>query len=316
MQYRPLGRSGLHVSVVGLGCNNFGLRATPENARAVIHKAIDVGVTFFDTADVYGNKGGSETLIGETLGARRQEVVLATKFGMPMNDGTGPTRKSGASRRYILDAVEASLKRLQTDWIDLYQLHRPDHGTPWDETLRALDQLVRDGKVRYIGASNLSAWQVVETQWLARELGTERFISEQDEYSLLKREAERELIPALAHHGVGLLPYWPLADGLLTGKYGAAQPLPEGSRLQRDPPRADRILTERNLRIVAALDGLAKAHGRSLLELAFSWLAAQPQVGSVIAGATRPEQVEQNARAADWVLDAATLARIDSITRA
>lgn len=308
---RSLGRSGLKVSLVGLGCNNFGGRIGLEASRAVIDKAIDLGITLFDTADVYGERGGSETILGEVLGARRKDIVLATKFGLPMD--TEETLK-GASRRYIIAAVEASLRRLKTDWIDLYQLHRPDPQTPIEETVRALDDLIRAGKVRYVGASNLAGWQVVEAQWVARELGVDRLISSQDEYSLLKREIEKDLVPALQAYDIGLLPYFPLANGLLTGKYRSGAALPDGARLSTPSPLTERYLTQANLDRVAQLQAFAERRERSLLELAFSWLAAKPYVASVIAGATRPEQLEQNVAATQWQFSTEDLAEIDRIT--
>ncbi|MEI9984831.1 MAG: aldo/keto reductase [Aliidongia sp.] len=227
MILRNLGKSGLRVSLVGLGCNNFGMKLDVEGTRKVVHKALDVGITLFDTADIYGNAGGSETCLGQVLGDRRKDIVLATKFANPMGEGE---MKKGASRRYIVSAVEASLKRLRTDWIDLYQQHVPDPLTPIDETLRALEDLVRSGKVRYIGCSNFKAWQVVEAQWTARSAGLSGFVSCQDEYSLLVRDIEKELLPAAEAYGLGLLPYFPLASGLLTGKYRRNQALPEGAR--------------------------------------------------------------------------------------
>src|SRR6266702_6016587 len=227
MELRNLGRSGLRVSLVGLGCNNFGGRIELEASRKVVHKALDLGITLFDTADTYGNFGGSETCLGEILGARRKDIVLASKFGMPMNaEGT----IKGASRGYIMSEVEASLKRLKTDWIDLYQLHQPDPLTPIEETLRALDDLVRHGKVRYIGCSTLPAWQVVEAQWTARHLGLHHFVSCQEEYSLLARGLGREMMPVLQRYDLGLIPFRPLADGLLTGKYRRGAPPPPGTR--------------------------------------------------------------------------------------
>jgi aryl-alcohol dehydrogenase-like predicted oxidoreductase len=313
MSFRTLGKSGLRVSPIGLGANNFGGRIDAEASRKVIDAAIENGINFFDTADVYGNKGGSETIIGEVLGARRKGVIIATKFGNVIDAEKG---FKGASRQYIVSAVEASLKRLKTDWIDLYQLHLPDPATPIEETLRALDDLIRSGKVRYIGASNLPAWQVVEAQFIARELGTHRFISSQDEYSLLNRDAERELLPALNAYGVGLLPFFPLANGLLTGKYKRGEAVPTGTRLAGDAARADRILTENNLRIVERLTGFAQERGHSLLDLAFSWLLANPAVSSVIAGATKPEQIAQNVKAGSWELTAAELEEVDRITGA
>ena len=313
MQIRNLGRSGLRVSLVGLGCNNFGGRIDLEASRRVVHKALDLGITLFDTADTYGNFGGSETCLGEILGARRNDIVLATKFGMPMNaEGT----IKGASRRYIMSEVGASLKRLKTDWIDLYQLHQPDPLTPIEETLRALDDLVRQGKVRYIGCSNLPAWQVVEAQWTSRHHGLTSFVCAQDEYSLVVRHIDRELIPALQAYDMGLLPFFPLASGLLTGKYKRNAPMPEGTRLANTQRLADRFLTEANWQIAEKLGDFAATRGKSLLELAFSWLACRPQVSSVIAGATKPEQIEANVKAADWVLTPAEMAEIDRITKA
>jgi len=311
MEQRNLGMSGLRVSAVGLGCNNFGGRIDLEATRKVVDKALDAGITFFDTADMYGNCGGSEEYLGAVLGERRKDIVLATKFGMPM-DQAGTLK--GASRRYIMSAVEASLRRLKTDWIDLYQLHKPDPSTPIAETLRALDDLVRQGKVRYVGCSNLPAWQVVEAQWTARELGLHAFVSCQDEYSLLERDIEADLIPAMEAYKLGLIPYFPLAGGMLTGKYKRNAPLPQGVRLANAKGMASRYLTDRNFGIVEKLEAFCAERGRSLLELAFSWLAARAPVASVIAGATKPEQVEQNVRALEWKLNADDLAQIDKIT--
>jgi aryl-alcohol dehydrogenase-like predicted oxidoreductase len=311
MKRRNLGKSGLRVSLVGLGCNNFGGRIDLEASRRVVHKALDLGITLFDTADSYGNLGGSETILGQVLGERRKDIVLATKFGQAM-DPAGNLK--GASRRYILSAVEASLRRLQTDWIDLYQLHIPDPLTPLEETMRALDDLVHQGKVRYIGCSNLPAWQVVEAQWISRELGIQAFASCQDEYSLLVRNIEKELLPAMQAHGLGLLPYFPLASGMLTGKYKRNAPVPEGSRFAAWKALGERYANEANFDIVERLEKFSQQRGHSLLELAFSWLTAHPAVSSVIAGATRPEQVEQNAKAADWTLTPEDLAEIDGPT--
>jgi aryl-alcohol dehydrogenase-like predicted oxidoreductase len=303
-----LGNSGLQVSAVGLGCNNFGARIDLETSRRVVDKALDHGVTLFDTADVYGNRGGSETALGEILGSRRKQIVLATKFGKDMNaEGT----LKGASRRYIMNAVEDSLRRLRTDYIDLYQLHAPDPLTPIEETLRALDDLVRQGKVRYLGCSNLPAWQVADAQWTARSLGLNAFISCQDEYSLLAREIEKELLPAITAHGLGLLPYFPLASGMLTGKYRRGQEPPAGTRLAEWTRLMQPFATEENFDRVERLDAFSREHGHTLLELAFSWLLARPQVASVIAGATRPEQVEQNVQAAGWTLTSEDLAEVD-----
>jgi len=312
MEIRNLGRSGLRVSSIGLGCNNFGGRIDLEATRKVVHRAFDLGITLFDTADVYGERGGSETCLGKVLGDRRKDIVLATKFAMPMD---GAEVLKGASRRYIMRAVEDSLRRLKTDWIDLYQQHRPDPLTPIEETLRALDDLVRQGKVRYVGCSNLPAWQVVEAQWTARHKSLNPFISCQDEYSLVVRDVvEPELAPAMRQYGMGLLPFFPLASGLLTGKYKRNTPLPADTRLANTPRLADRYLTERNWQIAERLDDWARAHGHTLLELAFSWLLAQTPVSSVIAGATKPKQLDANVRAGDWKLTGAELTEIDGLT--
>ena len=312
MRQRSLGKSGVQVSQVGLGCNNFGGRIDLEASRKVVHKALDLGITLFDTADIYGEKGGSETILGQVLGDRRKEIVLATKFGMPMDEAE---RLKGASRRYILSAVEASLRRLKADWIDLYQLHTPDPLTPIEETLRTLEELIRQGKVRYIGCSNLPAWQVVEAQWTANQIGLNAFVTCQDEYSLVVRDPERELLPAMEAYGLGLLPYFPLASGLLSGKYKRTGPMPEGARLTMTKRLADRYLTDANWQTAERLSDFCATRGRSLLELAFSWLTARPTVCSVIAGATRPEQVERNVKAADWALTPEDLAEVDRLTK-
>jgi aryl-alcohol dehydrogenase-like predicted oxidoreductase len=311
MEQRYLGRSGLKVSEVGLGCNNFGVLDV-EASRKVVHHALDLGVTLFDTADVYGNRGGSETQLGEILGPRRKDIVLATKFAMPMDD-TG--QMAGASRRYIMAAVEASLKRLKTDWIDLYQVHTPDAATPIEETLSALDDLVRQGKVRYVGCSNFAAWQVVDAQWTAKDRRLTHFISAQDELSLLVRDIERELIPALEAKGVGLLPYFPLASGFLTGKYTRGSDAPDGTRMARVKRLSDRFMTEKNWQIVEKLETFCASRSHTMLELAFGWLLAKPVVASVIAGATRPEQIEANVKATGWKLSSEDLAEIDRLTK-
>jgi aryl-alcohol dehydrogenase-like predicted oxidoreductase len=298
MRYRQLGRSGLTVSEVGLGCNNFGGsfggRLSLEETRNVVDAALDEGVTLLDTANTYGNKGGSETLLGEVLKGRREQVVLATKFGSDMGEGPNVAR---GSRWYIRRAVEASLKRLQTDYIDLYQLHRPDGVTPVEETLGALSELVREGKVLYIGSSNLAAWQVVEADWTARSSsGLERFVSAQNYYNLLNRRAERDLLPVCDSYGIGFLPYFPLENGLLTGKYRRGQPPPDGTRLAGNP------IADDTYDKLSALESFAKERGHSLLELAFAGLLSRPVVSSVIAGATSAEQVRANVRAAEWQL--------------
>jgi aryl-alcohol dehydrogenase-like predicted oxidoreductase len=311
MEIRNLGGSGLRVSAVGLGCNNFGQRTDLETSRKVIHRAIDLGITLFDTADIYADMGGSEIVLGEVLGPRRKDIVLATKFSKPMSsDGT----KQGASRRYIMSAIEASLRRLKTDYIDLYQQHDYDPLTPIDETLRALDDLIRQGKVRYIGNSNFPAWRVAEAEHVARAMNVSRFVSCQDEYSLVVREIERDLLPCAHEYKLALLPFFPLASGLLTGKYKRGQAAPDDTRFSKVPRLRDRYVTPRNEEVVEKLQAFAQARGHAMLELAFSWLAARPQVASVIAGATRVEQVEQNVKAIGWHLSADDMAEIDKIT--
>lgn len=312
MKLRSVGRSGLRVSQVGLGCNNLGQRIDFAASQAVVHKALDVGITLFDTADTYRvATAGSEEYLGRILGARRKDIVLATKFGNPMD---AERTMLGASRRYIMSAVEASLRRLGTDWIDLLQVHRPDPLTPIEETLRALDDLVRHGKVRYIGCSNFSPWQVVEALWTSRQCGLAPFVSCQDEYSLLMRRPEQDKIPMMQAYGIGLLPYYPLASGLLTGKYRRNAPLPTDARLVVHVARyKSRFINDANWPIVEALEDFATQRGHTLLELAFSWLAAQPVVSSIIAGATKPEQVAANVSAADWELNGADLEAIDRV---
>lgn len=313
MEQRNLGNSGLRVSVVGLGCNNFGGdRINLEASRAVITKAFDLGITLIDTADTYGNRGECEQILGECLGDRRKDIVLASKCGLPMDD-TG--MKKGASRRYIMSAIDASLKRLKTDWIDLYFIHRPDPLTPIEETLRTLDDLVRAGKVRYTGCSTFAAWQVVEAQWTARHHNLNHFVTCQEEYNLFRRGLERDLQPVMQAYGVGLIPHTPLAAGLLSGKYQRNAPMPAGARMTREKRQADRWLSDANWTIVEQLTALSKARGHSLLELAMSWLASRPLVASIIAGATTPAQLEANACAVEWRLTADDLAEIDRITQ-
>ena len=311
MEYRNLGSSGLRVSLVGLGCNNFGMRLDLEQTRAVVDRAFDLGITLFDTADMYGGRGGSETQLGKILGHRRKDIVLASKFGMAMSDdGT----KIGASRRYIMSAVEDSLRRLKTDWIDLYQLHQPDPLTPLDETMQALDDLVTQGKIRYIGCSNLPSWQVVESQWISKSMGLNRFVSCQDEYNILNRNVEAELIPAMQKYGCGLLPYFPLASGLLTGKYKRTE-MPEGARLTDMPTFANRVyLTDENFDIVDNLNKFAHKTGHSILELAFGWMASRPTTASIIAGATKPEQIDANVAAVNWVLSQSEIDEVNKIS--
>jgi aryl-alcohol dehydrogenase-like predicted oxidoreductase len=310
MEHKFLGRSGLRVSVVGLGCNNFGQRCDLAQTRAVVSKALDLGVTLFDTADVYGGLGVSEEYLGKALEGRRADVIVATKFGMPMGEGL----KRGGSRRWVMQAAENSLRRLGTDFIDLYQIHFPDAQTPIEETLRALDDLVRQGKVRYIGCSNFAGWQVVEAAWTSRSASLAPFVSAQNFYNLLERNVERELVPACNAYGLGVLPYFPLASGLLTGKYRRGEAAPEGTRLAA--ARFKSALTDKNFDRVEKLAGFAADAGHSLLELAIGWLASLPHVSSVIAGATRPEQVEQNVRAAEWKLTSAELAKLNEVAPA
>jgi aryl-alcohol dehydrogenase-like predicted oxidoreductase len=311
MKTRSLGKSGLTVTEIGLGCNNFGLLTNLEQSRAVIDKALDLGITLFDTADIYGNRGGSETILGQVLGKRRKDIFLATKVGRPM-DEAGTLK--GASRRYIMSAVEASLKRLQSDWIDLYQIHELDPATTMDETLLALEDLIVQGKVRHIGCSNFSSWKVVESFWISKELEISSFISCQDQYSLLSRGIENELIPAMESYGLGLLPYFPLAGGMLTGKYKKNIAPAEGTRFASWKGLASRYTTEANWSIVERLEKFCAERNHSLLELAFSWLLAKPVVASVIAGATKPDQLEMNVRATGWALSKEELSDIDKLT--
>jgi aryl-alcohol dehydrogenase-like predicted oxidoreductase len=307
MEYRRLGTSGLVVSVVGLGTNNFGFKLDDEGCREVLDAALDEGITLLDTSDSYGQ---SEARLGALLKGRRDDVVLATKFGSDVTrSGLDNGKDWGArgSRRYVRRAVEASLTRLQTDWIDLYQLHRPDPETPIEETLSVLDDLVHEGKVRYVGHSNFSGFQTAHAEWVARTRGFERFISAQNEYSLLKTKVETELVPALQEYGIGMLPYFPLASGLLTGKYQRGADLPEGSRLKL----WGMSVSDRDFDKVERLTAFAEERGRSLLDVAIGGLAARPTVASVIAGATSADQVRANVAAGSWVPspeDAAALA--------
>jgi aryl-alcohol dehydrogenase-like predicted oxidoreductase len=302
---RALGDSGLEVSVVGLGCNNFGRRVDLEGTRAVVYEALEQGVTFLDTADIYGGAGRSEELLGQVLEGRRAEVVLATKFGMDMGDGRGPR----GSRAYIQHAIQASLRRLRTDVIDFYWYHQPDGETPIAETLEALDELVRGGTVRAIGASNFNAEQIEEADAVAREADLTRFTAIQNQYSLLVRDAERDVLPACERLGLGFVPYFPLASGLLTGKYRRGEPAPDGTRLAG----RDRIATDEQFDLLEALARFAQERGVSLTEVAIGALLAQPVVSSVIAGATKPEQVRSNAAAARWRPGEDDLAALDEI---
>ncbi|HSV02910.1 MAG TPA: aldo/keto reductase [Phenylobacterium sp.] len=295
MQFRHLGHSGLKVSAVGLGCNNFGMRIDEKQTQAVVDAAIEAGINFFDTADVYGGTK-SEEFLGKAIGKRRKEVVLATKFGM------GQGERQGGSRRWIVQACEASLKRLGTDYIDLYQMHRYDPETPLDETLRALDDLVSQGKVRYLGNSNYMGFQIADAAWTAKTRGYVPFVSAQNQYSLLERRVEHEVLPACEAFGLGFLPFFPLASGLLTGKYRRGEPPPEGTRLAAWGPRGAQALNEKNFEKVEKLEAWARDRNHSILELAFAWLMGHPVVSSVIAGATSAEQVKSNAATAEWAL--------------
>jgi len=310
MRYRSLGNSGLLVSVAGLGGNNFGRRLDVAGTRAVVDAALDAGVTLLDTADIYGGGGRSEEILGEVLAGRRDQVVLATKFGHQAYDmGYGPAAGSKGGRAYIRLAVERSLRRLRTDYIDLYQLHTPDPATPIGETLRALGELVAEGKVRYIGHSNLAGWQIADASHAAHEAATEPFVSAQNHWSLLERGVEAEVVPAARHFGLGVLPYFPLANGLLTGKVRRGQAAPKDSRLAT----REGYITDEKLDRVEALISWAEDHGLTVLDVAIGGLAAQPGCASVIAGATSPEQVKANVMAAEWMPSAEELAEIDAL---
>ena len=309
MEYRRLGRSGLKVSTIGLGTNNFGGRVDLEGTKRIIRQAVDLGINFIDTSNSYSN-GLSEEYIGKSVKGIRSQVLLATKVASTTRQG--PNMR-GASRVHLLEQVELSLTRLDTDYIDLYQIHFPDPSTPIEETLRTLDDLVRQGKVRYIGCSNYAAWQVAEAVMTSLVLHLETYVSVQPEYSMLNREIEKEIIPCCQAYGLGILPYFPLASGFLTGKYRRGQPIPHGTRLAGNADRAQTILTDANFDILEPLEAFAAEHGRSMVELAISWLLANPLVSSVIAGATKPDQAIVNAKAADWHLTSEEMRRIDAI---
>jgi aryl-alcohol dehydrogenase-like predicted oxidoreductase len=312
MIFRRLGKSGLVVSIVGLGTNNLGMKLDRGQSLEVVHAALDAGITLFDTSDSYGE---SEMRLGELLEGQRDDVVIATKFGhdvRALGQDNGADWGARSSRRYIRRAAEASLQRLRTDWIDLYQLHAPDLATPVEETLSVLDDLVREGKVRYIGHSHFAGWQAAEAEWIARTRGYERFVSAQNNYSLLDRSIEADLVPALEYYGIGLLPYFPLASGLLTGKYRRGETPPAGSRIPTFGYQ--HLLTDRAFDIIEGLDSFAKQRGVTLLDVAIGGLAAQPMVSSVIAGATSADQVIQNVRAGRWNPTPADLAEIAEIT--
>jgi aryl-alcohol dehydrogenase-like predicted oxidoreductase len=312
MEFRRLGESGLVVSVVGLGTNNLGMKLDDEQSLAVVDAAIGEGITLFDTSDSYG---ASEERLGALLEGRRDDVVLATKFGSDVRrrgGDNGEDWEARGSRRYIRRAVESSLTRLRTDWIDLYQLHRPDPATPIDETLSALSDLVREGKVRYIGSSNFTGWQVADAEWTSRTRGHERFVSAQNEYNLLKRDVEDDLVPALEEYGIGLLPFFPLASGLLTGKYRRGEAPPKGSRIEAWGRES--LLTDAVFDVVEGLEAFAAARGISVLDVAIGGLAAQPGVASVIAGATSRAQVSANVAAGAWPPTLDDLAELDELT--
>jgi aryl-alcohol dehydrogenase-like predicted oxidoreductase len=312
MEYRRLGHSGLQVSVIGLGTNNFGPRIDYPAAERVLHQAVEVGINFIETSNTYG-EGQAEAFIGKALRSHRTQVLLATKVGSNMGDGPNT---HGGSRTHILEQVDLSLQRLQTDYLDLYQIHYYDPHTPLAETLRTMDLLVQQGKVRYVGCSNFTAWQVAEAMGTAKALGIEPLISVEPEYSMLKRAIEQELIPCCTRYQVGILPYFPLASGFLTGKYRRDQPPGTGTRFAAQTHRATTILTPENFDVLDKLDTFAAMHSRPLVELAFAWLLAHQQVSSVIAGATTPDQIIANARAADWHLSAAEMAELDGILQA
>ncbi len=304
----------MQVSLAGLGTNNFGMRLDYERSAAVVEAALEAGINFFDTADIYGG-GLSEEYLGRALGSRREEVLIATKFAMPV--GEGPFTRGG-SRHYIERAVAASLRRLGTDYIDVYQMHQPDAETPIEETLEALTDLVRRGVVRYIGHSNFSGWQIANADWASRTRGLARFVSAQNEWSLLQRGVEAEVMPACREFGLGQLPFFPLASGFLTGKYRRGEPLPAGTRLaawqQAMPARIDALTAEANFDTLEALERYAGERGRSILDLALSWLASDGAVSSVIAGATKAEQIEANvASTLAWRLSAEEFAEVDAI---
>jgi aryl-alcohol dehydrogenase-like predicted oxidoreductase len=312
MSYRRLGTSGLVVSVVGVGCNNFGRKLDVDGTREVVDAALDAGITFFDTADIYGTPhGSSEKCLGAALKGRRDEVVVATKFGMNMEGLNGNDFNARGSRRYIVRAVEASLRRLDTDYLDLYQMHEPDEATPIDETLAALDDLVRSGKVRYLGNSNFAGWQIADAHWTAAAGGRTPFISAQNQYSLLQRGVEDEVVPACEHFGLGLLPFFPLDSGLLTGKYKRDEKPAAGTRLAQD--RYQPWLDNADWDTIEALTAFGAERGHSLLDVAIAGLASRPAVTSVIAGATSAEQVRANAAAGAWQLSAEDVAALEAV---
>jgi aryl-alcohol dehydrogenase-like predicted oxidoreductase len=311
MEYRDIGTSDLKVSVVGLGCNNFGARMDLAAARTLVHHAIDRGINHFDTADIYGPRGKSEEILGEILGGKRKEVVIATKFGMVFDEAGA---MKGASRKYIMAAVEGSLRRLKTDYIDLYYQHRADPSVPIEETLRALDDLVKQGKVRHIGNSNFDGKQLDEADATARKLGLTRFICAQDELSLIKRHIEKDRVPAMQRDKIALVPYFPLASGLLTGKYRRGAPVPAGTRMAAKNRLSDLFWTHENLELTYRIVEFCEQRKLNMLDVAFAWLLEKPFVPSVIAGASRPEQIDANIKAAVAKLSGAELGAMDKLT--
>lgn len=311
MEYRDIGTSDLKVSVVGLGCNNFGARMDLAAARTLVHHAIDRGINHFDTADIYGPRGKSEEILGEILGSKRKEVVIATKFGMVFDEAGA---MKGASRKYIMTAVEGSLRRLKTDYIDLYYQHRADPSVPIEETLRALDDLVKQGKVRHIGNSNFDGKQLDEADATARKLGLTRFICAQDELSLIKRHIEKDRVPAMQRDKIALVPYFPLASGLLTGKYRRGAPVPAGTRMAAKNRLSDLFWTQENLELTYRIVEFCEQRKLNMLDVAFAWLLEKPFVPSVIAGASRPEQIDANIKAAAAKLSGAELGALDKLT--
>ena len=314
MEYRTMGRSGLHVSVSGVGCNTFGWWIEQADAKRVVDAALDHGITLFDTADMYDD-GRSETFLGKALGARRHEAVIVTKFGM--KKGSDQRDIPRGSRAYIVESCEASLRRLGTDHIDLYLHHQPDPMTPVEETLDALDRLIGQGKIRYAGCSNYAGWQIADAHWLARDGRLNPFVVAQNEWNLMERDIEADVVPACRHYGMGIMPYFPLAMGLLTGKYKRDEQPSGDYRLGADSERYRRMLSEENFDHIEKLSAFAAEHGHSLLELAVGWLASQEVVSTVICGATKPEQIAANAAAATaWRLTPDDMAAIDGLLAA
>ncbi len=310
MEYRRLGNSGLKVSEISLGGNVFGKWADESMSIAVINHALEMGINYIDTADMYG-QGRSEELIGKTVKGKRSQFIIATKFGFPMGDGPN---ESGASRYYIMKAVDASLRRLQTDYIDLYQIHLPDPATPIEETLCALNDLVRTGKVRYIGCSNFAAWQLCEALWLSKVNNLQSFVTVQPRYNLLERQIETELVPCCRAYNIGVIPWGPLVGGFLTGKYHKGQESPTGARLSQPYPLYDNIFTEANWNKLTKLEAFATERGHKVAELAIAWLLAKPWISTVIVGARNLEQVSANVTATEWKLTAEEAAAVDAIS--